>query len=77
MERRREGGGGGHKQQKIMERPLKPKQGTVLQVFLQQVVAPLRMRESDRFKQLSIRDPVVQTLDSAIHRINHYPADKY
>ena len=21
--------------------------------------------------------PVVQTLDSAIHRINHYPADKY
>ena len=71
------GGGGGHKQHKIMERPLKPKQGTVLQVFLQQVVTPLRMRESDRLKQLSIRDPVVQTLDSAIHRINHYPADKY
>ena len=21
--------------------------------------------------------PVVQTLDSAIHRINHYPVDKY
>ena len=21
--------------------------------------------------------PVVQTLDSAIHRVNHYPADKY
>ena len=21
--------------------------------------------------------PVVQTLDSAIHRINHYPTDKY
>ena len=21
--------------------------------------------------------PVVQTLDSAIHQINHYPADKY
>ena len=41
---------GGHKH-KIMERPLKPKQGTVLQVFLQQVVAPLRIRESDRFKQ--------------------------
>ena len=50
-------GGGVHKQHKIMERPLKPKQGTVLQVFLQQVVAPLRMRESDRFKHLSIRDP--------------------
>ena len=24
-----------------------------------------------------IQAPVVQTLDSAIHRINHYPADKY
>ena len=60
MERRREGGeggGGGHQQHKIMERPLKPKQGTVLQVFLQQVVAPLRMRKSYRLKQLSIRDP--------------------
>ena len=21
--------------------------------------------------------PAVQTLDSAIHRVNHYPADKY
>ena len=21
--------------------------------------------------------PVVQTLDSTVHRINHYPADKY
>ena len=21
--------------------------------------------------------PVIQTLDSAIHRINHYPEDKY
>ena len=26
---------------------------------------------------LLIRAPVVQTLDSAIHRINHYPTDKY
>ena len=25
----------------------------------------------------SVLAPVVQTLDSAIHRINHYPADKY
>ena len=24
-----------------------------------------------------VQAPVVQTLDSAIHRINHYPADKY
>ena len=24
-----------------------------------------------------ILDPVIQTLDSAIYRINHYPADKY
>ena len=26
---------------------------------------------------LSYLAPVVQTLDSAIRRINHYPADKY
>ena len=25
----------------------------------------------------NVQAPVVQTLDSAIHRINHYPADKY
>ena len=25
----------------------------------------------------SLLAPVLQTLDSAIHRINHYPADKY
>ena len=24
-----------------------------------------------------VQAPVVQTLDSAIHRINHYPADNY
>ena len=24
-----------------------------------------------------VQAPVVQTLDSTIHRINHYPADKY
>ena len=28
----------------------------------------------DRF--FILQAPVVQTLDSAIHRINHYPADK-
>ena len=30
----------------------------------------------DLFNYVS-QAPVVQTLDSAIHRINHYPADKY
>ena len=41
-------------------------------------------RESDRSRQaarknLSLADhaPVVQTMDNAIHRINHYPVDKY
>ena len=29
------------------------------------------------FFHLGHQAPVVQTLDSAIHRINHYPADKY
>ena len=37
-------------------------------------------RGKDVAKILGYRDtdqaPVVQTLDSAIHRINHYPADK-
>ena len=32
------------------------------------------IKELNRHKELA---PVVQTLDSAIHRINHYPADKY
>ena len=25
----------------------------------------------------SVQAPVVQTMDSAVHRINHYPADKH
>ena len=28
-------------------------------------------------KQVIVQAPVVQTLDSATQRINHYPADKY
>ena len=28
-------------------------------------------------KKSNIQAPVVQTLDSAIHQINHYPVDKY
>ena len=32
------------------------------------------MRENNAYHFLA---PVVQTLDSAIRRINHYPADKY
>ena len=27
--------------------------------------------------QVTTQPPVVQTLDSAIHRINHYPPDEY
>lgn len=26
---------------------------------------------------ISVQGPVVQRLDGAIHRVNHYPADKY
>ena len=29
------------------------------------------------YENVSNLAPVVQTLDTAIHRINHYPADKY
>ena len=28
-------------------------------------------------KNVTLLAPVVQTLDSSIYRINHYPADKY
>ena len=34
-------------------------------------------RNSLKSTRLVVLAPVVQTLDSAIHRINHYPADKY
>ena len=34
---------------------------------------PLNIRNAE----FNVQAPVVQTLDSAIHRINHYPADKY
>ena len=33
----------------------------------------ISLRLEDKDNQV----PVVQTLDSAIHRINHFPADKY
>ena len=42
------------------------------------------MLSLDNLKFLNVRNagfgnlaPVVQTLDNTIHRINHYPADKY
>ena len=37
-------------------------------------VFPSELENRDKDKVLA---PVVQTLDSAIHRINHYPLDKY
>ena len=39
-----------------------------------------KIREFSYFYQVTARGqlaPVVQTMDSAIHRINHYPADKH
>ena len=33
-------------------------------------------RKVEKVKHMKLA-PVVQTLDSAIHRINHYPVDKY
>ena len=37
-----------------------------------------KKKHSQRYKPFrNPQAPVVQTLDSAIHRINHYPADKY
>ena len=37
--------------------------------------APRFRSEMERIVALVFLAPVVQTLDSAIHRINHYPAD--
>ena len=34
-------------------------------------------REEQMNSYWKLQAPVVQTLDSSIHRINHYPADKY
>ena len=39
-------------------------------------VPHFQMTESKSFNAV-IQTPVVQTLDSAIHRKNHYPTDKY
>ena len=36
-----------------------------------------RQRREQVFQEIVHLAPVVQTLDSAIHRIYHYPADKY
>ena len=39
----------------------------------------LKPRQKEALQSIVFKGqaPVVQTLDSAIHRINHYPADKY
>ena len=39
----------------------------------------MRIPESEKFLlvESGLQAPVVQMLDSAIHWINHYPADKY
>ena len=36
-----------------------------------------RLKATLKNVELGALAPVVQTLDNAIHRINHYPADKY
>ena len=35
------------------------------------------MSRLSRGGQSRLQAPVIQTLDSSIYRINHYPADKY
>ena len=37
----------------------------------------LRVHENSAISELRQKVPVVQKLDSAIHRINRYPEDKY
>ena len=45
-----------------------------LQTAKQSVFLRIQVRASNQTKGLA---PVVQKLDSTIHRINHYPADTY
>ena len=35
------------------------------------------LKSSLVYAGLRLKAPVVQTMDSAVHRINHYPADKH
>ena len=45
-------------------------------LYIMQSIEKL-IRSMDSCKCLFPQAPVVQTLDSAIHQINHYPTDKY
>ena len=51
--------------------------GSLLQHSVFTEVVRFTFWSPDSLKWLHSRAPVVQTLDSAIHRLNHYPADKY
>jgi len=47
-------------------------------VFSNKVIVTLGKKiKICRIRSPPVLAPVVQKLDSAIHRINHYPADKY
>ena len=56
-----------------------PRRGRQARNFTTNVSKILDLKSSSEqmfFRKLSLGAPVVQTLDSAIHPINHYPADK-
>ena len=36
-----------------------------------------KQSKMEQIKAVADQGPVVQTMDSAIHRINHYPVDKH
>ena len=40
-------------------------------------ILKISVHEARNLKRRRLQVPVVQTVDSAIHRINQYPADKY
>ena len=47
------------------------------QYYHEQIQLVVRAGLELRASELQVQAPVVQTLDSTTHRINHYPADKY
>ena len=48
-----------------------------ISAFIERVSLIWKITLSHLINAMTELAPVVQTLDSAIHRINHYPADKY
>ena len=57
--------------------PASPLTSPLLAINSDLLCSPVPSQRKAPATQAIVLAPVVQTLDSVIHRINHYPADKY